>query len=390
MRILSLVLLFGTGLSLLLAGAYLITLGGSAYYAITGMLILLSARLVLRRDKAGAQLLWLVFLGTVIWSLWEVGLDGWALMPRLVFLGALAIGVWLTARNTHQSSYAIALRALTLIFAASAAVALAAAAYLRPASPAPAVLTAAQITPDKGEWTHYGNTAHGTRYSRLNQINASNAKDLEQAWIYRAGMRPRGNLSADQLEVTPLMVDGMLYGCTGYNAVFALDPVTGKEIWRTDPKIKPSLGNRGVCRGVSFFRAPEGTSECPTRLLLGTADNRLIALDARTGQFCLGFGDKGAVDLKEGLGDFPQGWSNPTSPPAIVRGTAVIGAFVVDNQSIHVPPGVIRGYDAVTGQLKWAFDPGRPDDPTPLPAGKAYTPSTPNSWTVFRQAGHHP
>lgn len=383
MRILSLSLLFGTGLSLLLAGVYLITLGGSAYYAITGILILLSARLVLKRDRAGVQLLWLVLLGTVIWSLWEVGLDGWALMPRLVFLGALATGVWLTARKLHQSSYATPFRALTLVFAAGAIAALGVAAFQRPATPVAAALATAPTAPDKGEWMHYGNTAHGTRYSRLTQINASNAKDLEQAWVYHVGIRPRGNLSADQLEVTPLMVDGTLYGCTGYNAVFALDPVTGKEIWRTDPKIKPSLGNRGVCRGVSFFRTPDGTSECPARLLYGTADNRLIALDAKTGRPCSGFGKGGAVDLREGLGDFPPGWSNPTSPPAIVRGTAVIGAFVVDNQSIHVPPGVIRGYDAVTGQLKWAFDPGRPDDPTPPAPGKTYTPSTPNSWTVF-------
>ncbi len=75
---LSLSLLFGTGISLLLAGVYLLTLGGSGYYAITGALILVSAWLVLRRDKAGIQLLWLILLGTVIWSLWEVGLDGWA------------------------------------------------------------------------------------------------------------------------------------------------------------------------------------------------------------------------------------------------------------------------------------------------------------------------
>jgi quinoprotein glucose dehydrogenase len=91
------------------------------------------------------------------------------------------------------------------------------------------------------------------------------------------------------------------------------------------------------------------------------------------------------VDLSEGEGLEPatRGWVNPTSPPAIVHGTAVIGSFIVDNFSTRVPPGVIRGYDAVTGQLKWAFDPGKPDDHNAPAPGATYTLSTPNSWTAF-------
>ena len=116
----------------------------------------------------------------------------------------------------------------------------------------PPALAAVQGADDKGDWTHYGQSAGGTRYSRLAQITPANAHNLEQAWVYHSGTRARGNLSADLLEVTPLMVDGMLYGCTGHNAVFALDPVTGKELWRHDPRVNPSLGARGVCRGVSF------------------------------------------------------------------------------------------------------------------------------------------
>ncbi len=347
--------------------------------------MLSSAWLVLRRDRAGMQLLWLIVLGTAIWSIWEVGLDGWALMPRLVYLAILALGVWLLSLigGARRESFSGPLKILLLLSGLGAAGAVGWAAFNRPATPAPPALAAIQTPNDSGDWTHYGRSLAGTRYSRLAQITPANAGNLEQAWIYNTGTRARGNLSADLLQVTPLMVDGMLYGCTGHNAVFALDPVTGKQLWRHDPKINPSLGNRGVCRGVSFFRVPGGEGECPTRLLLGTADNRLIALDAKTGQPCRSFGNNGAVDLREGLGDFPQGWTNPTSPPAIVRGTAVIGAFVVDNQSVNVPPGVIRGYDAITGRQKWAFDPGRPDNQAPVAPGQTYTPSTPNSWTVF-------
>ena len=161
------------------------------------------------------------------------------------------------------------------------------------------------------------------------------------------------------LQVTPLMVDNTLYGCTGFSSVFALDPVTGKEIWRRDTLQRPVLGGHPVCRGLSLYHAATG-SGCPTRLLVATVDNHLLALDARTGNACSGFGVNGAVDLAQGLGTFPPGWTHPTSPPTIVNGTAVVGAFVADNQSISVPPGVIRGYDATTGALKWAFDPARP------------------------------
>ena len=384
MRILSFIVLLVTGLGLALPGVYLAMLGGSFYYIVTGLLVLLSAWLVLFRDRAGPQLLWLILFGTAIWSLWEVGLDGWALMPRLVYLAILALVVWLLSRigGEERSTLKPVMGALIVIFAVAATAAAVWAAVKLPASPAPTTLAAVKGTSD-GEWTHYGKNQGGTRYSRLDQITPANASNLEQAWVYRSGSRERGKLSADLLQATPLMVDGTLYACTGYNAVFALDPVTGKEIWRHDPKINPALGNRGVCRGVSYFRTPDVTAECPARLLLGTADNRLIALDAKTGRPCTSFGTNGAADLRDGMGNFLPGWSNPTSPPTIVRGTAVIGAFVVDNQSVDVPPGVIRGYDAVTGQQKWAFDPGRPDDPTPAAPGKNYTPSTPNSWTVF-------
>jgi quinoprotein glucose dehydrogenase len=75
-------------------------------------------------------------------------------------------------------------------------------------------------------------------------------------------------------------------------------------------------------------------------------------------------------------------WAPPTSPPTVVNGVAVIGHYVVENQSTDVPPGLIRGYDATTGAFRWAFDPGRPDDHGQPPPGTSYTPSTPNSWTI--------
>jgi quinoprotein glucose dehydrogenase len=384
MRILSVLLLCVTGLGMAVPGLYLALLGGSPYYAIAGFLILVSAWLVLRNNSFGIRLFWLVFAGTLAWSLWEVGPDGWALMPRLVYLAITGVWLLLSRRIGVARPRQVAILLIIPVLGTAAAFGLSS---LKPSASATSVApaVAAPTASGNGDWTHYGNSLHATRYSTLAQITPANASRLEEAWTYHAGLLAEDQHSAHLYEGTPLMVDGMLYGCTPHNAVFALDPVTGRQIWRHETKIDVSAGGRGLCRGVSFFRAPAGVGECPTRILLGTVDNRLIALDARTGMPCLGFGKGGAVDLSEGegLGQFPRGWINPTSPPAIVHGTAVIGSYIIDDQSTHVPPGVIRGYDAVTGQLKWAFDPGRPNDHGPLAPGQTYVPSTPNSWPPF-------
>ncbi len=382
MRILSFLLLLITGLAMAVPGLYLASLGGSLYYAVAGALVLIAGLLVLRRKVWGIWLYWTVLLGTAAWSLWEVGLDGWALMPRLVFLAVGGLWLLWLAPTDRPVSMKLRLSAsLALVVGMAALLGLGS---LKPPAigDLPAQAAAGATT---GEWTHWGKSLSGTRYSGLDQITPANAGKLQQAWTYHAGMFEKDKHSAHQYETTPIMVDGLLYGCTPHSDIFALDPVTGKEIWRHETRIDMSAGGRGVCRGVSYFRAPVGTAECLDRILVGTVDNRLIAVDAKTGATCHSFGKDGAVDLSEGLGLEPatRGWINPTSPPAIVHGTAVIGAYIIDNASTRVPPGVIRGYDAVTGALKWAFDPDRPDDHAPPAPGKTYSQSTPNSWTVF-------
>jgi quinoprotein glucose dehydrogenase len=384
MRLLSFLLLLITGLGLALPGLYLVTLGGSLYYAVAGVLILISAFLVLRRRVWGVCLYWAVLLATIVWSLWEVGLDGWALMPRLVFLSVGALWLlWLVPTDRPISSRTRVWASLALIVGLAALLGLGSLQGEASATALPAQGPVRAGNP--GEWTHYGQSLHGTRYSDLAQITPANAGTLQQAWVYHAGTFSHDKHSAHLYETTPLMVDGLVYACGPHSAVFALDPVTGKQVWRHDTKIDLSYGGRGLCRGVSFFRAPAGTAECATRLLVGTVDNHLIALDAKTGEACHGFGQDGSVNLSEGEGleKFPRGWINPTSPPAIVHGTAVIGSYIIDDQSTFVPPGVIRGYDAVTGALKWIFDPGKPNDHAPLAPGQTYTPSTPNAWPPY-------
>jgi quinoprotein glucose dehydrogenase len=234
-----------------------------------------------------------------------------------------------------------------------------------------------------GEWPEYGNSLHGTRFSPLAQINPGNVDKLEKAWTYHTGPEPKQATIVGGLEVTPLMVDDTVYVCTAYNVLIALDPDTGKEKWRHDPGVNVAGVNHPVCRGVAFYRAPQPVADCPTRILSATVDNRLIAVDARTGMSCESFGDHGQIDLTAGLGKFDKGWGYPTSPPVIVNGIAAVGGFVIDNQSTDEPPGVIRGFDAVTGKFAWAFDPEHPDKHGQPGDGQHYAASSPNSWSVF-------
>jgi quinoprotein glucose dehydrogenase len=113
---------------------------------------------------------------------------------------------------------------------------------------------------------------------------------------------------------------------------------------------------------------------------VATPDNRLWSLDARTGRPCTGFGEQGAVDLLVGLGVVAPGSYAVTSPPVVTHGRIVVGAAVQDNFSLDMPSGVVRAYDALTGQLAWAWDAGRPDRRGAPPPDETYTRSTPNAW----------
>ncbi len=140
------------------------------------------------------------------------------------------------------------------------------------------------------DWPNYGNDEAGTRYAPLDQITPANVAQLTPAWSYRLAMPSNDIKNADVgFEVTPLKVDDAVYFCTPYNTLIALDAQTGKERWKFDPKIKLS-GFFRVCRGVAYYRAPQDVRDCPERILTATIDARLIAVDARTGKPCLGFG----------------------------------------------------------------------------------------------------
>jgi len=242
--------------------------------------------------------------------------------------------------------------------------------------------------PEPADWTAYGRNNAATRYSPLERINRDNVADLKPVWGYRTGNLPDQSVVDKKWapETTPLKVGDNLYLCDALNVLISLDASTGRERWRYDPKVSTDhIPYSATCRGVSYYEVPDAPDDaaCKRRVIEGTLDAELVAVDADTGVPCADFGHAGHVDLMEGMGDSVPGYVAVTSPPTIVRGVAVVGHQVLDGQKEDAPSGVIRGYDAATGELAWAWDMGRPGE-TGLPEGDdVYTRGTPNAWTIF-------
>ena len=218
-------------------------------------------------------------------------------------------------------------------------------------------------------WSHYGGDAGGQRYVDLAEITGANVGRLEVAWTWHSGELADGPgepRSERAFEATPILVEGSLYLCTPYNRVAALDPETGRERWVYDPEIDRAgrYANQLTCRGVEAWRDPEAPAgaACSLRILTNTVDARLMALDARSGRPCSGFGSGGTVDLSRGVGATEwQGEYQLTSAPVTVGDVVVVGSAVSDNGRTDAPSGVVRGYDARSGALRWAFDLAPPD-----------------------------
>ena len=218
-------------------------------------------------------------------------------------------------------------------------------------------------------WPTYAGAEGGTRYSPLNQINRSNVEDLEIAWIYHTGHLERAPhlYGAVGFQTTPILLPeeagGYLVLCDPLNRIIALNPATGKERWEFDPTIDltPYAG-RFNCRGVTYWRDPmaAGTDACAHRLILATNDRRLVAVDARTGQPCEGFGEDGFVDVTPIILELQPANQFLTmqlnSPVAVVNGVIVVGGTADKFRDASSMNGAVRAFSARTGEHLWTFD----------------------------------
>ncbi|WP_140720630.1 MULTISPECIES: membrane-bound PQQ-dependent dehydrogenase, glucose/quinate/shikimate family [Gammaproteobacteria] len=376
----------------LVGGIMLAVAGGSWYYLLSGIALLVSGVQLWRRKSTGAWWFALVFGATILWTIWESGSDYWGWVPRLSLLTVLGFLLSLVLpdldRGTPRRIALVFTGALTAVFAVAFGLAFVPHNVIAPAGAMPdkpliGADTNAGI-PDS-DWVAYGRDSRATRYSPLAQITPANVGNLKRAWVYRTGSLPldeKNNRWAPQ--TTPLKIGDAIYLCTATNDMLRLDPATGKEVWRYKSDVREQdIPYTAACRGVTYYESPQTPAgqACHARIIEGTLNMKLVAVDAETGKPCEHFGESGRVDLMVGMGKTVPGMAAVTSPPVVVNGVIVANHQVMDGQRRWSPSGVIRGYDAETGAFRWAWDVNRPHEHGLPPPGQSYSKGTPNSWT---------
>ena len=188
----------------------------------------------------------------------------------------------------------------------------------------------------QGDWPAFGHDPGAMRYSPLKQVNAGNVSRLQLAWTFHSG--------SPGSETTPVVVRGVMY-LTQPDGIFALEPETGKLIWK--------FAASGVAlRGLSYWPGSGGTHP---RVFAGIRNN-LVAIDVTTGKPAPGFGKEGMVDLKQGvLGELPDAALTLQSPPAVYKDIIITGSTNGEGAPSAGAYGDIRGWDARTGKLVWTF-----------------------------------
>ena len=239
--------------------------------------------------------------------------------------------------------------------------------------------TAAAADGSAGDWPHMGGSEGGMKFSPLTQIAPANVGHLKEAWTYHIGMIDAPEGTSSTFEGTPIVAGGRMFVCSGMGKVAAVDPESGKELWAYNYTADTEGSYLLNCRGLTYHAEAAGYSgECPSRVLAGTLDGRLLALDAASGKLCTDFGNGGALDLTQGLGPTEPGDFSLSSPPVIIDGKIVLGGRIPDNMRVDVPAGVIRAFDVHSGALLWSWNSAPPGSAPP--AGEPYVRGTPNAW----------
>lgn len=386
------------GLAMAWMGGELLLVGGSPSYLIMALGFIVTALLLVKKRSSAltfyALLMWVVLL----WTIYEVGFDKWQWIPRGDVVGLL--GLWLalpgiTKSLTHGAKRFHGVLASTVVIMVCIVVGMM---FYDPYPQSGELTSQRQSTVLQGadkDWTAYGGTPAGQRFSQLDQINQKNVNQLQVAWTYHTGDLRNSDKDATEytFEVTPLSVNHSLYLCTPHNEVHALDPQTGALRWKFQPAKDPSyLQQHQTCRGVSYFAessavAPASSSipaMCQRRIFMATTDAKLVALDADTGKLCSDFGQQGIVDLHNNMGTIRPHALMQTAAPLVAGHLVIVGGSVMDNgYATSNPSGVIRAYDVHSGQLVWNFDPAQPDKTQPIAKDGTYPQDTPVAWATL-------
>jgi len=218
----------------------------------------------------------------------------------------------------------------------------------------PISLAARQAMTTRSDWPAFEGDAGATHYSPLRQINRDNVKDLEQAWTY--------DLGDTTVSCEPLVLADRLIVVGRNRAIVALDPGTGREMWRTAPgTVIPSI------RGFAYWHSKDGRDE----RVFFPAGTSLRALDPKTGAILPGF----AIDLRQGLDRDPKTIRQiaPTSPGRVFENLIIVGS--ITGEGYESPPGDIRAFDVLTGRMEWVFH------TIPRPGEKGHETWPKDAWT---------
>nr|WP_241199501.1 membrane-bound PQQ-dependent dehydrogenase, glucose/quinate/shikimate family [Erwinia billingiae] len=396
------------GLAMLYMGGQLLMIGGSPFYAIMAIGLLITAVALFKNKKIAltiyAILMWIV----LAWMIFEVGFDKWQWIPRGDLIGL--IGVWLAlpwvvrplskAQNPANPAKFHPFLGTTVIIMIAIVIGL----MFYDPYPKEGNITnqraPAETDVAGNDWAAYGGTNNGARFSSLKQITTDNVSNLEVAWTYHTGdLRDAKDASEYTFEATPLKVNNSIYFCTPHNEVHALNPETGALKWKYEPtKDRSYLQQHQTCRGVSYYEAPEAAATnavqpaavanspavCRKRIFNAANDAKLLALDADTGKLCADFGNNGVVDLRANMGEIRPHALMQTAAPLVAGNLVIVGGSVMDNGfNAGNPSGVIRAYDVITGRLVWNFDPANPENTQPIAAGQTYPQDTPVAWATL-------
>lgn len=245
------------------------------------------------------------------------------------------------------------------------------------------------------DWPSYGGDNGSQKYSALDQINASNVGSLQSAWTWDSvdNATVANNIANDNAQAspagykaTPIVIGSTMYVPTSFGSIVALDAVSGEQRWLFDTKAweagRPT--NLGYnTRGVAYW---EGDGE--QRIFFATNDSKLWSIDAVTGEPDFSFGDNGNIDLSLGLGrEIDKSQYGVVSPPLVTNNRVVVNSIVLDGgRTKEMPPGHVRAFNPVTGDLEWMFktipQQGEFGNDTWEEGSWEYSGNT-NSWTIM-------